>query len=63
MKKQRFITAINDTARSKPLIMSFARRHCMQTPEGFGALLTELEECKTTVAYREMVKQSEKRTE
>ena len=63
MKKQRFIKVINDIARSKPLFMSFVKHPCMQTPEGFGALLTELEEHKQTPAYQEMVKQSEKRTE
>ena len=63
MKKQRFIKVINDIARSKPFFMSFVRHPCMQTPEGFEKLLTSLEEYKTTVAYTEMVKQSEKRTE
>ena len=43
--------------------MSFVRHPCMQTPEGFGLLLTELEDYKKTSAYQEMVKQSEKRTE
>ena len=35
----------------------------MQTPEGFGTLLTELEEYKQTPHCQEMVKQSEKITE
>ena len=63
MKKQRFNKVINDIARIKPFFMSFVRHPCMQTPEGFGLLLTELEEYKKTLAYEEMVKQSEKRTE
>ena len=63
MKKQRFNKVINDIARSKALFMSFVRHPCMQTPDGFGLLLTELEEYKKSVAYQEMLKQSEKRTE
>ena len=63
MKKHRFNKVINDIARSKPLVMSFVRHPCMQTPEGFKLLLTELEDYKKTFAYQEMVKQSEKRTE
>ena len=43
--------------------MSFVRHPWLQTPEGFGLLLTELEDCKTSFAYQEMVKQSEKRAE
>ena len=35
----------------------------MQTPEGFGKLLTELEEYKKSKAYKDIVKQSENRTE
>ena len=35
----------------------------MQTPEGFGMLLTELEKYKNTPAYQELAKQSRKRTE
>ena len=63
MKKSRFNKVINDIARSKAFFMSFVRHPCMQTPEGFGLLLTELEEYKQTPAYQEMVKQSQKRTE
>ena len=63
MKTQRFNTVINDIARSKPFFMSFFRHPCVQTPEGFGLLLTELEAYKKTSAYQELAKQSEKRTE
>ena len=63
MKKQRFNKVINDIARSKTLFMSFVRHPCMQTPDGFGLLLTGLEAYKKSVAYQEMVNQSEKRTE
>ena len=63
MKNQRFNKVINDIARSKPLFMSFVRHPCMQTPEGFKLLLTELEDYKNPPAYQEMVTQSEKRTE
>ena len=44
---------------SRALFMSFVRHPCLQTPDGFGLRLTELEEYKTSVAYPEMVKQSE----
>ena len=63
LKKQRFNKVINDIARSKTVFMSFVRHPCMQTPDGFGLLLTELEDYKKSFAYQEMVKQSEKRTE
>ena len=63
MKNQRFNKVINDIARSKPLVMSFVRHPCMQTPEGFRLLLTELEDYKKPPAYQEMVTQSEKRKE
>ena len=63
MKNQRFNKVINDIARSKPLFMSFVRHPCMQTPEGFKLLLTELEDYKKNSAYQEMATQSEKRTE
>ena len=63
MNKQRFNKVINDIARSKPFFMSFVRHPCMQTPEGFGLLLTVFGQYKTTLAHQEMVKQSEKRTE
>ena len=63
LKKQRVIKVINDIARSKPLFMSFARHPCMQTPEGFGLLLAELEEYKKTSDYQELAKQSQKMTE
>ena len=63
MKKQRFNKVINDIARNKTVVMSFVRHPCMQTPQGFGLLLTELEDYKKTSAYQEMVKQSEQRTE
>ena len=63
MKKRCFNKVINDICRSKTFFMSFVRHPRMQTLEGFGLLLTELQEVKETVAYQEMVKQSAKRTE
>ena len=62
-KAQRFDKVIDDIARSKPFFMSFVRRPYMQTPEGFGLLLTELGQCKAGTTYEDMVKQYEKRTE
>ena len=63
MKKSRFNKVINDIARSKAFFMSFVRHPCMQTPEGFGLLLTGLEDYKKTDAYQKMEQQSQKRTE
>ena len=63
MKKSRFNKVINGIARSKAFFMSFVRHPCMQTPEGFGLLLTGLEDYKKTDAYQEMEQQSQKRAE
>ena len=63
LKKQRFNKVINDVCRSKTFFMSFVRHPRMQTLEGFELLLTEIQDFKTTSAYQEMLKQSEKRTE
>ena len=63
MKNSRFNKVINDICQSKPLFMTFLRHPCLQTPDGFVLLLTELEEHKKSVAYQKLLKQSEKRTE